>query len=97
MPMTSVLGEHGEGEERDAPVEAEEVRRGKAGGEEEEEEDGELLQRVGDEEAQVHGEGVVGGDEVEGEERDGEERHEAVDPRALVGGEDPPPADGAVG
>jgi len=27
------------------------VRRGKAGGEEEEEEDGELLQRVGDEEA----------------------------------------------
>jgi len=77
------VGERGEGEERDAPVEAEEARGGggeEAGGEEEEREDGDLLQRVGGEEAQVHGERVVGGDEVEGEERDGEERDEAVDP-----------------
>jgi hypothetical protein len=91
------VGERGEGEERDAPVEVENGGPGEAGGEEEEREDDELLERVGGEEAEVHLEGVVGGDEVEGEERDGEERDEAVDAGALVRGEDAPPADGAVG
>jgi len=33
---------------------------------------------------------------VEGEKRHSEERHEAVDPGALVRGEDAPPPDGAV-
>ena len=92
------VGERGEGEERDAPVEVEDGgREGEAGSQEEEREDDELLERVGGEEAEVHLEGVVGGDEVEGEERDGEERDEAVDAGALVRGEDAPPADGAVG
>lgn len=45
----------------------------------------------------VHCVWVVGGDEVEGEEWDGENGHESVDSRALVGCEDFPPADGAVG
>jgi hypothetical protein len=91
------VGQRGEGEERDAPVEVEEGQPGEAGGDGEEREDDDLLERVGGEEAEVHLERVVGGDEVEGEQRDGEERHEAVDPRALVRGEDPPPPDGAVG
>jgi hypothetical protein len=91
------VGERGEGEERDAPVEPERARGGEAaGGQRQQREDGHLLQRVGGQEAQVHGEGVVGGDEVEGEERHGEERHETVDPGALVRREDAPPADGAV-
>lgn len=34
---------------------------------------------------------------MEGEERDGEESDEAVDAGALVGAEDLPPLDGAIG
>ncbi|ONK55478.1 uncharacterized protein A4U43_UnF2560 [Asparagus officinalis] len=67
------------------------------GPEGEEEEDRELLKGVSGYEAEVHGEGVVGGDEVEGEQRDGEERDEAVDAGALIGAEDLPPFHGAVG
>ncbi|KAI4386577.1 hypothetical protein MLD38_004499 [Melastoma candidum] len=89
------VGEGGEGEEGDGPVE------GAAGAgtrpEGEGGEDEELLEGVGGEEAEVHGVRVVGGDEVEGEEGDGEEGDEAVDAGALVGGEDAPPLDGAVG
>uniref|UniRef100_A0A804QZB0 Uncharacterized protein n=1 Tax=Zea mays TaxID=4577 RepID=A0A804QZB0_MAIZE len=62
----------------------------------EQRQDDQLLQRVGGDEPDVHGVGVVGGDEVEGQQRHGEERHEAVDPRALVRREDAPPPDGSV-
>uniref|UniRef100_A0A804NXX5 Uncharacterized protein n=1 Tax=Zea mays TaxID=4577 RepID=A0A804NXX5_MAIZE len=87
------VGQRGEGEERDGPVQveaapppaAEVAPRGEHG------QHHELLQRVGGDEAQVHGVGVVGGDEVEGQQRHREERHEAVDPGALVRREDAPP------
>lgn len=89
------VGEGGEREEGDGPFErtlfAEEVP------EEEDGEDDDFLEGVGGDEAEVHLVRVVGGDEVEGEERDGEESDEAVDAGALIGGEDLPPFDGAVG
>lgn len=55
------------------------------------------MQCVGSDEAKVHFIGIVARDEVEGEEGDGKEGDEAVDAGALVGGEDFPPFDGAVG
>ncbi|BAS96924.1 Os06g0232350, partial [Oryza sativa Japonica Group] len=88
-PHDERVGQRGEGEEGDGPLEG--AAAGEVAPQGEEREDDELLQGVGGDEAEVHGVGVVGGDEVEGEERDGEERHEAVDPGALVGREDAPP------
>ena len=88
------VGESGQGEEGDGPVQ------GAVGAEfapeEEEREDDDFLERVGGEETEVHGVRVVGGDEVEREERDGEESHETVDAGALGRCEDFPPFDGAV-
>ena len=55
------------------------------------------MKGIGGDEAEVHGEGVVGGDEMEGKEGDSEEGDEAVDAGTLVGGEDFPPFDGGVG
>ena len=76
------VGERGEGEDGDAPLEAARAR--EVGPEGEEGEHDQLLERVGGDEAEVHGVRVVGGDEVEGEERDGEYRDEAVYSGALV-------------
>ena len=88
------VGERGEGEDGDAPLQA--ARASEVGPEGEEGEHDQLLERVGGDEAEVHGVRVVGGDEVEGEERDGEYGDEAVYSGALVRREDFPPPDGAV-
>lgn len=88
------VGESGDGEEGDGPLEGAAAAEVAPGGENGE--DHELLEGVGGDELEVHGVGVVGGDEVEGEEGHGEEGDEAVDAGALVGGEDLPPLDGAV-
>lgn len=56
-------------------------------------EDYHLLESVRGDESEVHGVGIVGGDEVEGEERYGENGDEAVDAGTLIGAEDLPPPD----
>lgn len=94
-PHDERVGERGEREESDGPLEG--PSGADAGPHGEDREDYEFLQRVSGDEAVVHGVGVVGGDEVEGEEGDGEEGDESVDAGALVRREDLPPFDGAVG
>lgn len=88
------VGQSGDGEESDGPLEGAAAAQVAPGGENGE--CHELLEGVGGDEFEVHLVGVVGGDEVEGEERHGEERDEAVDAGALIGGEDLPPLDRAV-
>ncbi|ONK61349.1 uncharacterized protein A4U43_C08F28940 [Asparagus officinalis] len=95
-PHDEGVGQRREGEQRDGPVEG-----GGSGGDaspdEEGDEDYQFLEGVGGDEVEVHGVGIVGGDEVEGEQGDGEERDEAVDAGALIRAENLPPLDGAVG
>ncbi|BAS95486.1 Os05g0576950, partial [Oryza sativa Japonica Group] len=99
-PHDERVGEGGDGEERDGAVERRPRRGDEARGEArprgERGEDEHLLQGVGGDEAEVHGVGVAGGDEVEGEERDGDDGDEAVDAGALLRREDAPPPHGAV-
>ncbi|KAG6390659.1 hypothetical protein SASPL_148397 [Salvia splendens] len=80
MPTTRGVGEGGEGKEGDGPVE------GSSGADPRpDSEDDKLLERVGGDEAVVHGVGVVGGDEVEGEERDDEEAMKRLMPEHWSG------------
>ncbi|KAI5348478.1 hypothetical protein L3X38_001365 [Prunus dulcis] len=89
------VGEGGEGEERDHPLEV--ATFGEGSPEKQGDQDDKFLEGVGEDKLVVHGVRVVGGDEVEGEQWDGENRHEAVYAGALVRSEDFPPPDGTVG
>lgn len=89
------VGQGGDREDGDHPLQA--PIPGEVGPDSEDDEHDDLLQRIGGDEPEVHGVGVVGGDEVEGEQRHGEDRDEAVYAGALVRREDPPPLDRAVG
>ncbi|KAI3443284.1 uncharacterized protein J3R85_000214 [Psidium guajava] len=89
------IGQGGEKEEGDYPLEVAVLGEGML--EEEREEDDHFLQEVGGNKVVVHGVNVVGGDEVEGEEGHGEHHHEPVDPRALVRDEDLPPLHRPIG
>jgi len=89
------VGERGEEEDGDHPLQR--PRFGEVGPEREGEEHHDFLEGVGSDEAEVHGVGVVGGDEVEGEEGHGEDGHEPVDAGALVRREYLPPPDRTVG
>lgn len=94
-PHDEGVGEGGEGEEGDHPLQAPVLGEGLP--DEEGGEDHHLLEGVGGNEVVVHGVDVVGGDEVEAQQRDREHGHETVDAGALIGREDLPPPDGAVG
>ena len=90
------VGQRGQREERDGPVQRRRRRATAVAGEHvvphrQRRQDDELLERVGGQEPVLHRVGVAAGDEVEGEQRHGEDGHEAVDARALVRGEDAPP------
>uniref|UniRef100_A0A5K1G350 Uncharacterized protein n=1 Tax=Nymphaea colorata TaxID=210225 RepID=A0A5K1G350_9MAGN len=89
------VGERGEGEDGDGPVYVAACR--EIGPEGEEGKDDGFLQGVGGDESQVHGVGVVSGDEVEGEQRHCKDGDEAVDAGALIRREDLPPPHRAVG
>ena len=94
-PHDERVGERGEGEDCDAPLEA--PGAGEVSPEDQEGEHEDFLEGVCCDETEVHGVRVVGGDEVEREERDGEDGDETVYSGALVGGEDFPPPYRAVG
>ena len=95
-PHHQRVGQRRHGEERDGPVQPRRREPAGAGGQQarphgQPRQDEQLLQCVGGQEPEVHGVGVVGGDEVEGQQRHGEDGDEAVDAGALVRREDAPP------